>query len=101
MEITGVDQLAAILEQNERVVVDCFASWCGPCKRVAPLLHDLASQRPEMALVMLNVDEAEQELVTQLGVASLPTVLFYARGTQVQKIVGAKLDELRAAFTSL
>ena len=101
MEITGTDQLFAILEQNERVVIDCLATWCGPCKRVAPLLHDLARQRPDVALVMIDVDKAEQELVSHLSVASLPTVLFYARGKQVQKIVGAKLDDIRTAFTSL
>ncbi|MDR2639733.1 MAG: thioredoxin [Helicobacteraceae bacterium] len=69
-------------------VVDFWAPWCGPCRMVAPTIEDLAKLYEGKVVVgKVNVDE-NQELATRFGVRSIPTILFFKGGEQVDSIVG-------------
>jgi thioredoxin 1 len=82
------------------VLLEFYADWCAPCKRVSPALHDLAREfAGKIRLVTLNVD-ADSHLVYKHGVYSIPTVLFLRNGHEVNRLIGAKSKgEYRAAIT--
>ena len=86
---------------NKLVVVDFFAEWCGPCKRIAPTLEALAKQHAgKVTFVKVDVD-ASQALAASRGVKSMPTLLFYRNGEQVDAMVGASPESIRAKIATL
>lgn len=72
------------------VVVDFWADWCGPCKRVEPILEELASEYAGELLIAKVDADANPELVTRFGVQSLPTLLVFDGGSVAKTIIGAK-----------
>ena len=78
-----------VLQSDRPVVVDFWASWCGPCRMVIPIVEKIAEEYPEYKVVKINVDE-EQELAAQFGVMSIPTLMVVKNGQVVNKSVGAK-----------
>lgn len=77
-----------VLQSNETVLVDFWAAWCGPCKMLAPVIDDLAGKYEGKAIVgKVNVDE-EQELAIRYGVMSIPTVIFFKDGKEIDRKVG-------------
>jgi len=71
------------------VLVDCWAPWCGPCKMVAPVLDQLAMEyRGRVKIAKLNVDE-NPATASRYGIRSIPTMLIFKKGTQIDKLVGA------------
>ena len=86
------------LAKGELLMVDFWASWCGPCKMLAPVIDDLAKQYEGKAVVgKVNVDE-EQELAIRYGVMSIPTVIFFKNGEEIARKVGVMPDK---AFTDV
>jgi len=77
-----------VLANEHPVVVDFWASWCGPCRRLAPLVDELAQEIPEVDFVKVDVD-AEPELAQRYGVTSIPTLMLFHRGARVGSQVGA------------
>ncbi len=88
MELT-VENFQEIVSGDKPVVIDFWATWCGPCRRVAPIIEELA-QEYEGRVVVGKVDVEEQdELAAQFAIRNIPTVLFVKNGEVVDKIVGA------------
>ena len=76
------------------MMVDFWASWCGPCRMLAPVMDDLAAQYEGKAVVgKVNVDE-ERELAIRYGVMSIPTVIFYKDGKEISRKVGVMPDKV-------
>jgi thioredoxin 1 len=72
------------------VVVDFWAEWCGPCKQIAPILADIATeQQGKITIAKLNVDE-HPDLAMRYNVMSIPTLLVFDKGDVAKRIVGAK-----------
>ena len=87
LKITS-DNFDEIIRQNDVVMVDFWASWCGPCKMLGPIIDQLAQECAGRALVgKVNVDE-EQELAVRYGVMSIPTVILFKDGQEVNRVVG-------------
>lgn len=86
-----------VVNQNETVVVDFWASWCGPCRMFSPILEEFASKTSNVVVAKVNVDE-EPDLAARFGVSSIPTVLVFKGGKAVKKSVGvisvSDLEEL-------
>lgn len=77
-----------VKESSETVLVDFWASWCGPCRMIAPVLEEVAAERPDVKVCKVNVDE-EQELAASYHVSSIPTLLVFKNGQVVKQSVGA------------
>lgn len=89
----------AFVKGNRLAVVECWATWCVPCKRLDPIVDDLANElRGQVAFAKLNADENPKS-ASKYGVLGLPTILVFKDGQRVGQISGVKpKDELRAAF---
>ncbi len=76
------------LNEGKLMMVDFWASWCGPCRMLGPVIEDLAGQYEGKAVVgKVNVDD-EQELAIRYGVMSIPTVIFFKDGKEIDRKVG-------------
>ena len=80
------------LIMNGKVLVDFFATWCGPCKMLTPILEELASDRSDTKIVKVDVDECEG-LARQFGVMSIPTLIQFDNGKILDKKVGFQSKE--------
>ena len=80
------------LIMNGKVLVDFFATWCGPCKMLTPILEELASDRSDTKIVKVDVDECEG-LARQFGVLSIPTLIQFDNGKIIDKKVGFQSKE--------
>ncbi len=74
---------------NNPVVVDFWAEWCGPCKKIAPILGEIADERDELSITQLNVDD-NPDVAMKFNVMSIPTLLVFEQGEVVGRITGAK-----------
>ena len=72
------------------VLVDIWATWCGPCKMLSPIIDEVAGEIGESALVGKLDADANSELIKELGVRNIPTVLIYKDGEIVDRFVGVK-----------
>ena len=81
---------AEVINSTKPVLVDYWAEWCGPCRMVAPILEEIASEHAEkLTIAKLNVDE-NPKAAAMAGVTSIPTMAVYSGGEVVKVIVGAK-----------
>ena len=71
------------------ILIDFFASWCGPCRMVSPIIDEIADERDDVAVLKVNVDD-EPELAGAYGVYSIPTLVFLKNGEVVSKSSGYK-----------
>ncbi|CAJ1973264.1 unnamed protein product [Sphenostylis stenocarpa] len=85
-------------EPNKLIVVDFTASWCGPCRFIAPILADIAKRLPHVTFLKVDVDELDS-VSKEWEVEAMPTFLFLKEGNLVDKIVGAKKEELQSIIT--
>jgi dolichol-phosphate mannosyltransferase len=87
-DVTDANFQAEVLESENPVLVDFWAPWCGPCRVVAPVLEEIAQERPDLSIVKLNVDE-NQVTAAQFDVLSIPTMILFKNGQAAKKIIGA------------
>ena len=80
---------AEVLNSDKPVLLDFWADWCGPCRRLAPILDDVAAEREDIKVVKVNVDE-EPELASQFQVMSIPTLFVVKEGKVVAQSLGVK-----------
>ena len=76
-------------QPGKSVLVDFWASWCGPCMKLTAELEELASRHPEIIVGKINIEEADNtQLAVSLGVNSIPALFFYRDGKLVKQLVG-------------
>lgn len=89
LNITKNNFQEEVLNSEKPVLVDFWASWCGPCRMVVPVIEEIAAENSDIKVVKINVDE-EQELAAQFQVMTIPTLMVIKNGEIVSRSVGAK-----------
>src|SRR3954452_6394168 len=104
IEVTDANFQAEVIESEKPVLVDFWAPWCGPCRVVAPVLQEIASERDDLRIVKLNTDDNPQTAASY-GILAIPTMLLFRNGAEAKRIQGAmpkkRLEaELEPALTA-
>ena len=76
-----------ILNSEKTCLVDFFATWCGPCKIMSPVIDEIAAENPDIKVGKVDVDEAE-EIAARFGIMSIPTLMVFKGGESVKTFVG-------------
>lgn len=81
-----------VLKSDKPVIVDFYATWCGPCKRLGPVLDELAESNSGFYVYKVDVDE-DGDLAEKFNVMSVPTLIFFNNGEQINKLIGLHTKE--------
>ncbi|MCR5613558.1 thioredoxin [Treponema sp.] len=92
IEITKETFESEVLKSDKPVIVDFWATWCGPCQMLGPIIAEIAEEHPEIKVCKVNVDE-EEELAQQFGVMSIPFVAAFKDGKLLKSSVGYQPKE--------
>jgi thioredoxin 1 len=95
----SLDELFMIPSQG-KCIVDCYADWCGPCKRIAPYFEELKEQNPQVLFLKCNIQE-NQEFAKKYNITSIPAFITFVDGKETGRLVGADKAKLNDLITSL
>ena len=87
VKITNANFEELVLNNPKSVLLDFWATWCGPCRMVAPIVEEIAAEREDILVGKVNVDE-EMELAVRFGIISIPTLIVMKNGEVANKAVG-------------
>lgn len=90
--ITTKEEFEQLIKDNNNVVIDFYATWCGPCKMLAPVMENVAEEFNNIAFVKVDVDQAE-ELASMFGITSIPTVVYIKNQSLALRELGFKPKE--------
>ena len=89
LHITKENFNAEVVNSDRPVLLDFWATWCGPCRMVGPLVEEIAAEHPEIKVGKINVDE-QPELAAQFQIMSIPTLMVVKNGQITQRVVRAR-----------
>lgn len=92
MNVTKSNFKEEVLDAKETVLVDFWATWCGPCQMMGPVMEEISAEREDIKVCKVNVDE-EMELARQYKVLSIPTFLIFENGEVKGRTMGAQSKE--------
>ena len=92
LNITSKNFEELVLKSEKTVLLDFWAVWCSPCQMIAPVIHEIAEENPDVAVGKVNVDD-EIQLAQKFGITSIPTLVVIKNGEIVNKAVGLRSKE--------
>eukprot|EP00227_Mantoniella_beaufortii_P012848 CAMPEP_0197583538 /NCGR_PEP_ID=MMETSP1326-20131121/6437_1 /TAXON_ID=1155430 /ORGANISM="Genus nov. species nov., Strain RCC2288" /LENGTH=105 /DNA_ID=CAMNT_0043147779 /DNA_START=74 /DNA_END=391 /DNA_ORIENTATION=+ len=93
--VETVEEFLALKKGDKPIIVDFTASWCGPCKMIAPFFEQLAAKYPGVIFVKVDVDDLD-DVAAECGISAMPTFQLYSNGVKVNELCGADKDKLEA-----
>ena len=87
-EVTDANFEGEVLKADKPVIVDFWAPWCAPCRRISPILEEMSEDRQDVQFFKMNVDD-NPSTAMNYGVSSIPTIVRFEDGQETQKAVGA------------
>ena len=89
LHITNNNFKEEVLNSDKPVLIDFWASWCGPCRMVGPIIDEIAKENPDIKVCKVNVDD-EPELASEFHIMSIPTLVVMKDGQVMRQSMGAK-----------
>ncbi|EPX72983.1 cytosolic thioredoxin Trx1 [Schizosaccharomyces octosporus yFS286] len=96
-QVSKTEDFKAVIAQNKLVVVDFFATWCGPCKAISPKVDQFSKTYSDAEFIKVDVDELS-EIAAEAGVHAMPSFFLYKNGQKIAEVVGANPAKLEAAI---
>lgn len=87
LDVTRDNFEEEVLKSEKKVLIDFYADWCGPCKMLAPIVEEVASEHEELKVVRINVDN-EESIAMDYQVMSIPTLVLIKDGKEVDRVIG-------------
>jgi len=98
INVTDTNFESEVMKSEKTVLVDFFATWCGPCRIMSPVIDEIAQERSDIKVCKVDVDEAE-DTAMQLGIMSIPTIMVFKNGEVTKTFVGVtSKDEIAASL---
>ena len=94
------DNFNTFITSNKLVVVDFFATWCGPCRALSPYIDELSANNHHILFVKANIEETPA-IANELDVKSLPCVIIFENGKEIHRVVGFNKPKLQAIIENL
>ena len=86
-----------VTESQDTIVLDCFATWCGPCKAIAPKVAEFSKNFPQAKFYQIDIDKLPST-AAELGVRAMPTFMLFKGGQKVSEVIGADPKKLEAGI---
>ncbi|KAH0605526.1 uncharacterized protein H6S33_004748 [Morchella sextelata] len=96
-ELSSHDEFKSAIDCDKLVVLDCYATWCGPCRVIAPRIVAFSQDYPEIDFCKVDVDEVPS-VASELGVRAMPTFFFFKNGEKIGEVVGANPAAIKSAI---
>ena len=87
IEVNEENFEAEVLKSDKKVLIDFYATWCGPCKMLHPIIEEIAKENSDLKVVQIDVDKCE-ELAVKNSVSAMPTLIVMENGNEVNRLVG-------------
>lgn len=88
LDVTSENFEEEVLKADKKVLVDFYAEWCGPCKMLAPIVEEVASENEDLKVVRINIDN-EESIAMDYQIMSIPTLVLIKDGKEVDRVIGA------------
>lgn len=91
MKVKKIDEneFFKIIENDKKALIDCYATWCGPCKMLSPVIDRIAEENDSCTFYKIDIDNAE-EVASKYGIMSIPTLLLFEDGKLKETIIGLR-----------
>ncbi|XP_006453915.1 hypothetical protein AGABI2DRAFT_132659 [Agaricus bisporus var. bisporus H97] len=92
--INSLQEFRTIINSGKVVVIDFWATWCGPCRVISPIFEQLSGDAQQVEFYKVDVD-TQQDIAQEVGIKAMPTFVAFKDGNKVKELVGAKPQELK------